>query len=105
MTRLLPPFFDGNPAVPHVMVDGIAIRVWNVADLVTSLQADQPSPRSLKPPAPPAATLYRWRWRTCLPERHGQLFRVVARGKRNARLIEFEDGARYVAPGNALRRA
>jgi hypothetical protein len=51
------------------------------------------------------AVIYRWRWRKRLPERHGQLFRVLVRGKLNACLIEFEDGARYVTSRNALRRA
>lgn len=50
--------------------------------------------------------LYRWHWRKRLPERHGQLFRVLARGKLNSCLIEFlNDGTRYVTSRNALRRA
>jgi len=64
--------------------------------------------RSAEPSAPTAKAehvLYRWYWRARLPERHGQLFRVLARGKLNACLIEFvEDGARYVTSRNALRR-
>lgn len=50
--------------------------------------------------------LYRWRWRARLPERRGELFRVLARGKLNACLIRFEaDGAIVVTSRNALRRA
>jgi hypothetical protein len=75
--------------------------------------------------------LYRWHWRAWLPERHGQLFRLVAtaakgsraeppafpiplavladeplKPMRNARLIEFlSDGRRYTTSGNALRKA
>lgn len=50
--------------------------------------------------------LFRWHWRTRLPERHGQLFRVVCRGKLNSCLIEFvEDRKRVVTSRNALRKA
>jgi hypothetical protein len=49
--------------------------------------------------------LYRWRWKARLPERHGQLLRVLARGKLNSCLIEFEDGWRVVTSRNALRKA
>lgn len=49
--------------------------------------------------------LYRWYWRARLPERHGQVFRVLCRGKLNSCLIEFvEDGWRVVTSRNALRR-
>ena len=50
--------------------------------------------------------LYRWHWRARLPERHGQLFRVLARGKLNACCIEFlSDGWRVITSRNALRKA
>lgn len=76
-----------------------------------------------------SATLYRWHWRVRLPERHGELFRVLATAPRvtlpvyfenwlvrdvsaglkpivNACLIEFlSDGWRVVTSRNALRRA
>ena len=49
--------------------------------------------------------LYRWHWRARLPERHGQTFRVICRGKLNSMLIQFDsDGARFVTSRNALRR-
>jgi hypothetical protein len=49
--------------------------------------------------------LYRWHWRARLPERRGQLLRVLVRGTLNSCLVEFvEDGARYVTSRNALRR-
>lgn len=47
---------------------------------------------------------YRWHWRTRLPERRGQVFRVVCRGAMNGALIEFADGFRAVTSRNALRR-
>jgi hypothetical protein len=51
-------------------------------------------------------TLYRWRWRARLPERHGETFRVLVRGALNSCLIEFtRDGWRCVTSRNALRRA
>jgi hypothetical protein len=49
--------------------------------------------------------LYRWRWKARLPERHGQLFRVLVRGKLNSCLIEFvEDGWLVVTSRHALRK-
>ena len=47
---------------------------------------------------------YRWTWRARLPERRGMVFRVFCRGRMNACLIEFADGARFVTSRNALRR-
>lgn len=51
--------------------------------------------------------LYRWHWRARLPERRGELFRVLVRGKSmNSCLIEFlADGRRVVTSRNALRKA
>lgn len=37
--------------------------------------------------------------------RKGQRCRVLVRGTRNSRLVEFEDGHRAVTSGNALRKA
>lgn len=37
-----------------------------------------------------------WRVRARLPERFGQRCRVLAVGRLNAALVEFEDGARVV---------
>ena len=50
--------------------------------------------------------LYRWHWRKRMPERFGQLFRLLARGTMNSCLIEFlSDGWRVVTSRNALRKA
>ena len=50
--------------------------------------------------------LYRWRWRKRLPERHGELFVVLARGSLNSCLIRFEvDGWIAITSRNALRKA
>ncbi len=52
-----------------------------------------------------AEQLYRWRWRAKLPDRHGDVFRVLARGSMNSCLIEFlSDGHQVVTSRNALRR-
>jgi len=57
------------------------------------------------PPQPPAGFAYTWRWRVRLPERHGQRLRVLARGRMNTCLVEFEDGFHAVTSRNGLRRA
>lgn len=55
---------------------------------------------------PTAEKLYRWHWRARLPERHGQLCRLLACGKLNSCLIEFlNDGVRHVTCRHALRKA
>ena len=48
---------------------------------------------------------WQWWWRKFLPERRGQRCRVLARGKRNSILIEFEDGWRVVTSRYAVRKA
>jgi hypothetical protein len=48
---------------------------------------------------------FRWHWRARLPERHGQCLRVVARGRLNSCMVEFQDGARFITSRNALRKA
>lgn len=51
------------------------------------------------------AQLYRWYWRKRLPERHGELFTVLARGRLNACMIRFErDGWVVITSRNALRK-
>lgn len=45
-----------------------------------------------------------WRLRATLPERHGQPCRVLARGRMNSVLIEFQDGVRHVVSRWAVRR-
>lgn len=47
---------------------------------------------------------HRWHWRSRLPERHGQPCRVLARGRLNSILVEFEDGFRVVTSRFAVRR-
>src|ERR1051325_3471520 len=43
----------------------------------------------------PAFT-YVWFWESRLPERRGQLCRVLARGKLNSILVEFTDGFKVI---------
>lgn len=45
-----------------------------------------------------------WRIRTRLPERFGQHCRIIASGKRNSYLIEFEDGYRVVTSRWSVRK-
>lgn len=48
---------------------------------------------------------YIWSWRVKPPgDRKGQRCRVVARGRMNSALVEFEDGYRVVTSRNGLRR-
>jgi hypothetical protein len=45
-----------------------------------------------------------WFWKTRLPERKGQPCRVLARGKMNSILVEFEDGVKVVTSRFAVRK-
>lgn len=45
-----------------------------------------------------------YRWRKYLPALHGQRCRILARGRFNARLVEFEDGTKHIVSGWALRK-
>lgn len=45
-----------------------------------------------------------WRVRARLPERFGQMCRVLAFGRLNAVLIEFDDGLRVVTSRYYVRR-
>jgi len=47
---------------------------------------------------------YYWRVRTRLPERNGQLCRVLIRGKMNSALVEFQDGYKVITSRNYIRR-
>jgi hypothetical protein len=51
--------------------------------------------------------LYRWHWRARMPERRGELYRLICRGDTmNSCLIEFvSDGWRVITSRNALRKA
>lgn len=46
-----------------------------------------------------------WYWRTRLPERKGQHCKVLARGKLNSVLVQFEDGWKVVTSRYAIRKA
>lgn len=45
-----------------------------------------------------------WHWRARLPERKGQRCRVLARGRMNSILVEFEDGYRVITSRFAVRK-
>ena len=47
--------------------------------------------------------IYIWHWKSKLPERTGQLCRVLVRGKKNSILVEFEDGFKVVTSRFAVR--
>jgi len=44
-----------------------------------------------------------WFWKSRLPERKGQPCNVLARGKMNSILVEFEDGYKVVTSRFAVR--
>lgn len=46
-----------------------------------------------------------WFWKSRLPERKGQPCNVLARGKMNSILVEFEDGYKVVTSRFAVRLA
>ncbi|MDR1276406.1 MAG: hypothetical protein LBL72_08530 [Candidatus Accumulibacter sp.] len=45
-----------------------------------------------------------WRWKKKMPERFGQLCRIVVRGRMNSVLVEFVDGAKTVSSRHAIRK-
>lgn len=45
-----------------------------------------------------------YRWRKYRPEWHAKRCRIIARGKMNSALVEFESGERAVVSRNALRK-
>jgi len=47
---------------------------------------------------------YYWRIRKWLPERFGQLCRILARGKMNSIIVEFEDGFRVCTSRYFVRK-
>jgi hypothetical protein len=47
---------------------------------------------------------YYWRVKTRHPKRKGMPCRVLARGKKNSALIEFEDGFKTVSSRNYYRK-
>ena len=46
---------------------------------------------------------HKWFWLSKLPERKGQKCRVLARGKMNSILVEFEDGYKVITSRYAVR--
>lgn len=48
--------------------------------------------------------IYFWRVRTRYPERWGMKCAVLARGKMNSCLVEFEDGYRTITSRNYVRK-
>jgi len=47
---------------------------------------------------------YIWYWKARLPERKGQRCVIIARGRLNSVMVEFEDGYRVVTSRFAVRR-
>ena len=47
---------------------------------------------------------HRWHWHKWLPERHGQLCRVLATGRMNSALVEFDDGYKVITSRYAVRK-
>ncbi len=47
---------------------------------------------------------YIWYWRSRLGERKGQACRVLAHGRMNSVLIEFEDGYQVITSRYAVRK-
>jgi hypothetical protein len=45
-----------------------------------------------------------WFWKSRLPERKGQLSKVIARGKMNSILVEFQDGMKVLTSRYAVRK-
>jgi hypothetical protein len=57
-------------------------------------------------PAAAPDQLYRWYWRSRMPERHGSLCHVLARGALNSVLVRFvDDGWTVVTSRYAVRKA
>ena len=47
---------------------------------------------------------YKWFWKTKLPDRKNKKCAVIARGKLNSILVEFEDGFKVVTSRFAVRK-
>lgn len=47
---------------------------------------------------------HRWHWRKYLGDRNGQLCRVLAVGRMNSALIQFEDGYKVLSSRYAVRK-
>jgi hypothetical protein len=45
-----------------------------------------------------------WRVRATLPDMFGQRLAVIARGKLNSALVQFEDGTRHIVNRYAFRK-
>ena len=56
-------------------------------------------------PQPPSReSTHAWHWRKYLPHRKDQRCSILARGKLNSVLIQFEDGEKVVTNRYAVRR-
>jgi hypothetical protein len=81
-------------------------KLWCLLPLADARTYRGPRRLPFAQPAKPRPGFdHRWRIRARLPERHGHLVRVLARGSLNNCLVEFEDGFRVVTSASALRRA
>lgn len=47
---------------------------------------------------------HRWFWKKWMPERRGQLCRVLRVGKMNSCLVQFQDGFKVIAIRYAVRK-
>ena len=45
-----------------------------------------------------------WRVRATLPDRFGHRLAVIARGKLNSALVQFQDGTRHIVNRHAFRK-
>jgi len=82
-----------------------AVRAVRIVDLFSTQPARSARARGVATSSSSngAATAYLYAWNRC--GRKGQRCRVLARGKMNSCLLEFDDGWRMVTSRNALRRA
>lgn len=47
---------------------------------------------------------YRWYWKKYMPDRFGQHCRILATGKKDSVLLEFEDGWKVITIRYGVRR-
>ena len=53
----------------------------------------------------PEQMTHYWHWRKWLPDRHRQPCRILATGRMNSALVEFEDGFKVITSRYAVRRS
>jgi hypothetical protein len=66
---------------------------------------DQPLARIMAAECEARLPRHYWCIRTTLPERFGQPCRLLARGRMNSCLIEFQDGTRHIVSRWSVRKA